>query len=50
VAILAGVTILCYLSIIPILLRQRDWVYAVLALFEVLILALAASGILAVGH
>lgn len=50
IAILAGVTIICYLSIVPILLKNRDIVYAVLALLEVLILGLAASGILAVGH
>lgn len=50
IAILAGVTIICYLSIIPILLRNKDRVYALLALLEVIILSLAASGILAVGH
>ncbi|MGD2125418.1 MAG: hypothetical protein PVG99_05015 [Desulfobacteraceae bacterium] len=50
IAILAGATILCYLSIIPILLRNKDKVYAVLAFLEVLVLSLAASGILRVGH
>lgn len=50
VVILAGVTIACYLSIVPVLLRQRDRLYAVLALVEVVILGLAASGLLAVGH
>ncbi len=50
VAILAGVTIICYLTIIPILLRNEDKVYALLAFLEVVILSLAASGILAVGH
>lgn len=50
IAILAGVTIICYLSIIPILLKNNDKVYAVLAFLEVLVLGLAASGILAVGH
>lgn len=50
IAILAGVTIICYLSIIPALLKSNDKVYAVLAFIEALVLALAASGILAVGH
>ena len=50
VALLAGVTIICYLAIVPILLRNNDKVYALLALLEALILSLAASGILAVGH
>ena len=50
IAILAGVTIICYLAIIPLLLRNKDKVYAVLAFLEAVILALAASGILAVGH
>jgi hypothetical protein len=50
VALLAGVTIICYLAIVPILLKNNDKVYAVLALLEAVILALAASGILAVGH
>ncbi len=50
IALLAGTTILCYISIIPILLKNRDRVYAVLAVLEVVILSLAASGILAIGH
>jgi hypothetical protein len=50
VAVLAGVSIFCYLAIIPILLKNNDKVYALLALLEVVVLSLAASGILAVGH
>jgi len=46
---LAGVTIICYLSILPQLWRNNDRIYAVLAVIEVVILCLAASGILAVG-
>jgi len=49
IAILAGVTVLCYLVIIPTLLRKKDLVYAVLALLEAVILAVAASGILGTG-
>ena len=46
VAILAGLTIVCYLAIIPTLLRKKDKAYLVIAVAEVLVLALAASGIL----
>lgn len=49
IAFLAGVTIICYLAIIPTLLRKKDSVYAVLALLEVLVLAGAASGLIASG-
>ena len=50
IAILAGATIPCYIAIIPLLLKKKDFVYAVLALLEVLVLVVAASGIVAVGH
>ena len=50
IAILSGVTILCYMAIIPGLFRRGDKAYAIMAIAEVLILALAASGLLAVGH
>jgi hypothetical protein len=50
IAILAGVTILCYLAIVPTLLRKKDHAYLAMSILEVLVLVLAASGILAVGH
>jgi hypothetical protein len=49
IAFLAGVTILCYVRIIPILFRKKDTVYGVIAIVEVLVLVLAASGILKSG-
>jgi hypothetical protein len=49
IAILSGLTILCYLVILPILVRKKDTPYAVIATVEVLVLALAASGLLKVG-
>jgi uncharacterized membrane protein len=49
IAILAGVTIVCYAAIIPTLLKNNDKVYAVLAALEAIILAIAASGILGAG-
>jgi hypothetical protein len=49
IAILSGLTILCYLVILPILIRKKDRAYAVIAVIEVLVLSLAASGLLKVG-
>ncbi len=49
IAILSGLTILCYLVILPILMRKKDTPYVVIAVVEVLVLALAASGLLKVG-
>ncbi|MBI5663556.1 MAG: hypothetical protein HZC49_00495 [Nitrospirae bacterium] len=49
IAMLAGLTIVCYLAILPILLRKKDTPYVIIAILEVAVLALAASGILKVG-
>ena len=50
VAILSGVTIICYSAIVPGLFKRGDKAYAIMAIAEVIILSLAASGLLAVGH
>lgn len=50
IAVLSLVTLVCFLRIIPTLFRKRDYAYAVIAVLEVAILALAASGLLAVGE
>ena len=50
IAILAGVTIISYIGIIPHLARQKDWAFVVFLVMEVLVLSLAASGLLKVGH
>ncbi len=49
IAFLSGVTIFCYLRVIPIFFRKKDTVYGILAIIEVLVLVLAASGILKSG-
>jgi len=49
VAMLAGVTIICFLCTAPVLFRQNDKLYGVLALVEAAILCVAASGILGTG-
>jgi hypothetical protein len=46
IAFLAGVTIVCYIRILPILFAKKDRIYGVIALAEVLVLSLAASGLL----
>jgi len=50
IATLAGVSIICYIAIIPTLFRNDDKVFGVIAILEVIVLSFAASGILAVGH
>jgi hypothetical protein len=49
IAFLAAVAMVCYLAITPIFFRKNDRIYGVLAIVEVLVLALAASGLLKVG-
>jgi hypothetical protein len=46
IAFLAGITIVCYLAIIPTLIRKRDTAFVWIAVAEVLVLVLAASGVL----
>jgi hypothetical protein len=49
IAFLGAVTIFCFLRIIPIFFRKKDTLYGFLAIIEVLVLMVAASGILGVG-
>jgi hypothetical protein len=49
IAILAGLSIVCYLAIIPTLKTKTDTAYLVIAIAEVLVLTLAASGLLKSG-
>jgi len=50
IALLSAVTVVCYLGILPSLFRKKDWIYATIAVLEVIVLTLAASGLVAVGH
>jgi hypothetical protein len=50
IAMLGGITIICYLAIVPALLRKRDYAFVAMTLIEALVLSLAASGVLVVGH
>ncbi|MEJ2185237.1 MAG: hypothetical protein P8Z36_04785 [Gemmatimonadota bacterium] len=50
IALLSAVTILCFAGIAPTFLKKRDFAYGIMAIAEIVILVLAASGILRVGH
>ncbi|MBN1674246.1 MAG: hypothetical protein JXR37_24570 [Kiritimatiellae bacterium] len=51
IALLSAVTVFCYLTVIPMLLRRKERVLAVLVCLEVAVLLLAASGVLSgAGH
>jgi len=49
IALLAGITMICFLAIVPLLWRENDKLYALFALLEAAILGVAASGILGSG-
>lgn len=49
VAWLSTITIICYLRIIPLLFKKGDTIYLVIAVLEVAVMVLAASGILHAG-
>jgi hypothetical protein len=49
IAFLSGLTIFCYLAIVPGLMRKKDTAYVILAIVEIVVLAVAASGILGTG-
>jgi hypothetical protein len=49
IALLAGMTIICFLTILPAYLRQKDIPFVVIIILEVLVLCLGASGLLGTG-
>lgn len=49
IAILAGITIICYMAIVPGLLKSGDKIYAAIAILEVIVLSAAASGLVGGG-
>ena len=46
IAFLSLLTIICYLALIPGLIRKKDTTYTVIAIVEIIVLLVAASGIL----
>jgi disulfide bond formation protein DsbB len=49
VVLLAVLTLICYLFLIVGYKKRKDWAYFIIAVLEVAVLALAASGILGAG-
>jgi hypothetical protein len=49
IAFLSLLTIVCYIAILPGLIRKKDTAYVVIAVLEIIVLAVAASGILGSG-
>ena len=49
IAFLAALTILCFVQLAIGLLRQKQWIMAIIAILEVMVLSLAASGVLVAG-
>lgn len=49
IAFLSGLTIFCYMAILPGLMRKKDTPYVILAIVEIVVLCVAASGILGTG-
>ena len=49
IVLLAGMTIVCYIPLIPVFLKRKEFVFAGLALAEILVLLFAASGIVGGG-
>ncbi len=50
IAILAGISMMCFIGLLPLYVARRDWIYLTITVFEIAVLALAASGILTAGH
>jgi hypothetical protein len=48
-ALLALMTILCYLVLVRGYIRQKDWLFSIICVLEVIVLSLAASGIFGAG-
>jgi hypothetical protein len=49
IAFLSLLTILCYLALLPKLIRKKDFAYLAICLIEIIVLGVAASGILGTG-
>lgn len=50
IAILAGLTIVAYIPLVPAFLKKGDKIYAGICVAEILVLLVAASGLVAAGH
>jgi hypothetical protein len=49
IVLLAGMTIVCFIVVLPYYIKQKDVAFIVLIILEVLVLSLGASGLLGTG-
>jgi hypothetical protein len=49
IILLAGMTVICYLRLLPVFLKKKDMAYAIITIIEIVVLLFAASGILKTG-
>jgi hypothetical protein len=49
IAFLSLLTVVCYIAILPELIRKKDKAYVAIAILEIIVLSIAASGILGSG-
>ncbi|MEW6572870.1 MAG: DUF1634 domain-containing protein [Bacillota bacterium] len=50
IALLAGVTVVGYLILLPAYIKKKDGIYSFIVIAEIVVLILAAAGIVAAGH
>ncbi|MEM0350928.1 MAG: hypothetical protein QXU61_04070 [Archaeoglobaceae archaeon] len=50
IAALAFLTIICYIAILPVFITKKDWIFAMITIAEIIVLLLAASGLITTGH
>ncbi len=50
IAFLSGLTIACYLRVLPFSLQRKDLMLSTILMLEVIVLSLAASGLLVAAH
>ncbi len=50
IVLLAAATVVCMFAVLPTFLKKKDTAYVVIVLIQIIVLALAASGMIAGGH
>ncbi len=47
---ISGVTIICLAAVIAVFLEEKNMIYAIIAILQILVLVVAASGFVGAGH
>ena len=50
ISLLAGATVVWYVRVLPVFLKEKDSVLAWICVIQILVMTLAASGVLSAGH